>query len=489
MSTIVENTEDLASSAGSFAPKSADVPGASRSGSFKALALILLIGGALRIALWMWFQGEPLHVWDERDYNQIATNLVKHGEFSFEPGAPISLRPPLYPFLVAGVYAMCGVENFQAVRLLNGLLGLMTVVVLYGLGVRVASRKTAIWLAGLCCFYPSLLIESNLLLTETLFTLLLCSVCYTLVLFYQEGRIAYLVLAGVFLGLAALTRSVVWMSPPFLAGFVVLTWKATWPRRIAAALTLLAAFAATLAPWSIRNSRLQGTFVAVDVMGGRNFMMGNYQHTPLYRSWDAISISGDKSWAFEIEANYPYEQRDTQGKVDRLALRQGLKFVRENPWLTLKRDIIKFFDFWGLERELVAGAAQGYWGELPKSAIVILAALILGCYAAVMALGIFGMCLSPLADRRLHWLFILVIAYICGMHTLVFAHSRYHLPIMPLVMVFAALTIVNARAIWQKRRSWSFWAAGGLCCLLAAGWLWNLMAGDAQRLLSLLQSV
>jgi len=362
-------------------------------------------------------------------------------------------------------------------------------VVVYRLGTRVASRKAGIWLAGLCCFYPSLLIESNLLLTETLFTLLLCLVCYTVVLFYQEGKLAYLALAGVLLGLAALTRSVVWMSPPFLAGFVVLTWKAAWPSRVAAALTLLAAFAATLAPWSIRNSKLQETFVAVDVMGGRNFLMGNYQHTPLYRSWDAISITGDKSWAHEIEATYPYEQRDTQGKVDRLALRQGLKFVRENRWLTLKRDIIKFFDFWGLERELVAGAARGYWGELPKSIIVIFAALIFGSYAAVMALGIFGMCLNPLVDRRLHWLFILVIAYICGMHTLVFAHSRYHLPIMPLVMVFASLAIANSRAIWQRRRSWSFLAAGGLCSLLAAGWLWNLMAGDVQRLLSLLHAI
>src|SRR5205823_4643563 len=138
---------------------------------------------------------------------------------------------------------------------------------------------------------------------------------------------------GILLGLAALSRSVVWLSPPFLALFVLLTWKAPWRYRLLAPVILVGSFAMTLAPWAIRNSRLQGTFVAVDVMGGRNFMMGNYSQTPLYRSWDAISLGGEKSWHHEVARSYPPEERATQGQVDRLALRQGLKFAREHPWL------------------------------------------------------------------------------------------------------------------------------------------------------------
>src|SRR5581483_6835830 len=132
-------------------------------------------------------------------------------------------------------------------------------------------------------------------------------------------------------------------------------------------------------------------------MGGRNFMMGNYRYTPLYRAWDAISIEGEQSWDHEVRAAYPPEQYATQGQVDKLALRQGLKFVRENPGLTLRRDLIKFFDFWGLERELIAGAGRGYWGHLGTPAIALLAAVVFGSYAAVMFLGIFGALLAPLA--------------------------------------------------------------------------------------------
>src|SRR5262245_26684557 len=79
------------------------------------LVLILVTGALLRLGLWAWFANEPIHIWDEKDYNPLAINLVEHGEFAFTPGTPTSLRPPLYPALVAGVYRLFGLENFAAV--------------------------------------------------------------------------------------------------------------------------------------------------------------------------------------------------------------------------------------------------------------------------------------------------------------------------------------------------------------------------------------
>jgi 4-amino-4-deoxy-L-arabinose transferase-like glycosyltransferase len=448
--------------------------------------LILLFGAIVRITLWRWFQELPLHIADENDYNRLATNLVEHQEFSFTAGSLTSLRPPLYPALVAGVYALFGLQNFPAVRLLQAALSLFNTFVLYGLGLEVASRRAALWLAGLFCFYPSFLGFNNLLLTETLFTLLLSLFCYLLVLAYRREALGYLLAAGLILGLATLTRSILWMSPPLLAVFLVATWKGSWLRRGLAVLAVVVPFAIALAPWAYRNSVLERTFVAVDSMGGRNFMMGNYRHTPLYRSWDAISFTGETSWIAEVLAadhsTEPKIQGNTQGQLDKLALKRGLLFVRENPWLTAQRDLIKFFDFWGLERELVAGASRGYFGNLSGLVVALLALLLWGSYAALLFLGIFGMCLAPLADRRLHWLLLSVIAYTCGLHTLVFAHSRYHLPVMPLVLVFAATAITARPSPWRQWRQAGFWLAAALCVLIVVGWGWGLATGDLEKL-------
>src|SRR5436305_7560850 len=118
-----------------------------------------------------------------------------------------------------------------------------------------------------------------LLLTETLFTLLLCCFGYFLMLAYRQMSMRCLLAAGAFLGLATLTRSVTWMFPPLLAVFLLATWKDSWPRRVLAVVALVIPFAIVLAPWAVRNTMLQQTFVPVDTMGGRNFMMGNYRFT------------------------------------------------------------------------------------------------------------------------------------------------------------------------------------------------------------------
>jgi 4-amino-4-deoxy-L-arabinose transferase-like glycosyltransferase len=452
--------------------------------AIRKLALILIASAAVRLLLWGWFAGEPLSVWDERDYNALAKNLVAHHEFAFEPGTPVAIRPPLYPFFLAGVYSIFGVESFQIVRLLQAGMGLLTAVLLYMLGSQVHSRKAGLAVAAVFSFYPSWLLQANMVLTESLFTLLLVAACYAVVRFYQRDSIGCIILGGLLLGLAALTRSVVWMAPPLLAAFILLTWRTAWHRRVLAGIALVAAFAATIAPWSIRNTQLFGTFVAVDVMGGRNLMMGNYEHTPLYRSWAAIGIEGEESWHAVLRQTHA-ESNLNQAQVDKLAMKQGLTFMAANPGLTCQRGIVKFFDFWGLEREFVAGAQRGYWGNLPTPAIVVLAAVIMGTYAVMLFAGIYAMTMLPLSDRRLHWFLVLVVAYICGIHTLVFAHSRYHLPVMPIVLLFGAIAIVNRRAIWERRKSFSFGFATAACLVMIGGWSWNFLAGDGAKFLDL----
>ena len=126
-------------------------------------------------------------------------------------------------------------------------------------------------------------------------------------------------------------------------------------------------------------------------------------------------------------------------------------------------------------------------GARSQVALLGLALLIAGSYAAAMFAGLFGGILVPPANWRIHILLLLVIAYVCGMHTIVFGHSRYHLPLMPIVFVYAAAAIAHAGVIWRQRRSIQFFLASALCVLLLASWGWELIWVDPQRYLSVLQ--
>jgi 4-amino-4-deoxy-L-arabinose transferase-like glycosyltransferase len=454
------------------------------------LLLILALGAAVRLGLWRAADGQPLNIEDERDYNALAVNLVEHGEYAFTPGRPDSLRPPLYPALVAGVYRLFGLENYQAVRLLQAALSLGLVVLMYRVGSAVYAPRVGLWLAGLCCFYPTLLGFNNLLLTEVLFTFLLCAFCALLIGALRRGSLAWLAGAGVVLGLAALTRSVLWLFPPVLAVFLLLAFGGGWRRRLLAAVTVVAAFTLPVGPWAVRNTRLQKTFTVIDVMGGRNFMMGNYRYTPLYRSWAAIEIEGEESWIHEVVTTYPAPPEGrTQGQIDKLAMRQALRFVLANPGLTARRDLVKFFDFWGLERELAAGADRGLFGPVPRPLVLLLTAAICASYVLALFAGVFGAVLAPPGDRRVHLFLLLLVAFVCGLHTLAFGHSRYHLPLMPLVLLYAASAVVHRHALWGRRRSRSFRLACALCAVFVGGWAWTLAVVDGERVLNLFRSL
>ena len=520
----------------------------------RPLIVILLLGAVVRVLLIVWSAGQPIAIDDAKDYNALAVGLVERGEFGYTPGQPASLRPPLYPAMVAGIYWLSGGENHTAVRVVQAVLGLLAALVVYRLAQGMYGQKQGtgpicalspfsvpVLAAAAVCFYPSLLFMGTQILTEVLFTFLVCLACLLMQRVLdgfadQRSRAAFFALVGfgVVLGLGALTRSVLWLFPPFLMVFLVwatrrrsgvapgdlrpavsagtearaeresavqsghlaprdedssrgarrLRWD--FGRRVGMALVPVLAFCAVIAPWAVRNTRLHKTFTTIDVMGGRNMMMGNYEYTPMYRSWDAISVSGEKAWYRLLADEHPGFSRLTQGQLDKLAMKRGIKFVLANPGLTAQRDLVKFLNFWQLERTVAAGFARGYWGDAPRWVKLAVAAIVAGSYAAAMLLGIFGFVMTRPADVRLHWFLLLLVAFICAAHTAVFAHERYRLPLLPIVMIYAAAAAVHARAIWQRRRTLAFWLATGLCTLMVASWAWELVWVEWERIGKLL---
>ena len=449
------------------------------------LLVILGVGALLRLLVWLWFAPLAPQIDDEMAHVLLARNLVVSGDYTFDPsGKPTSLRPPLYPAFIAVVFKVFGGDHYQAVRLIQSVMSLVTIVLVFRLGRDFFSEKVGIRAAAMLCFYPTFIVYNNLMLTETLFSLLFVAGLSAFASGLARSSLRALAFAGLLLGLGALTRSILYPFAPVLAMFLLVGWRGSVLRRVAAMAAFAIPFAGVLTPWAIRNTQLQGTFIPIDCMGGRNFMMGNYEHTPLYRSWDAISIQGDREWFQVLVTHRPETVGSTQGQIDKLALAEGMRFVREHPQLTFQRDVVKFLDFWGLERELIAGANRGYFGPIPGLVVAILGVAICGSYAMILFAGAFGAALRPMSDVRTHLLFLLAIAFICAVHTLIFAHSRYHLPLIPLIAIYAAAYFTRDAGKLNRRKP-GFWVALMFCIVVTGGWIWNAAAGDLPKILNI----
>jgi 4-amino-4-deoxy-L-arabinose transferase-like glycosyltransferase len=285
------------------------------------------------------------------------------------------------------------------------------------------------------------------------------------------------------LGLGALARSVLWPLPLLFCPLLALLIRGPIVKRLALPALVLLGFSVVVGPWAVRNTRLQGVTTIVDTMGGMNLRMGNYEHTLDDRMWDTVALTGERNWAHGIEADFPPGHTITEGDKDKWGQRKALEYMRAHPAQTLRRALIKFADFWGLEREFIAGVQGGLFDVPLWLALPAAVAIILG-YMAVAVLGAAGIWLAPPRDWRLHVLLLLPVLLITGLHTVVFGHSRYHVPLIPILAIYAA-ALVTTRAGSPARASRTAVAGAVVSVLvLVAIWLRQVVLVDLQRILN-----
>jgi 4-amino-4-deoxy-L-arabinose transferase-like glycosyltransferase len=423
---------------------------------------------------------------DEQHYRNLATSIYERQEFAATPGAPTSIRPPLFPALVAGIWTLTSPQNLQAIRVMQILLSLATAGLVYWLGRRVYDHRTGCYAAAICWLYPSLIFFNFLILTETLFTFLLIAFVLLTVRLLQSPTAGVAAGAGVALGLAALTRSVLWPVPLILCPLLLWLLRVPLSRRALCSALVLAGYLVAIVPWAIRNTRLQETTTVVDTMAGINLRMGNYEYTPEDRMWDAVSIGGEKSWVtgFSVEPGV----KPTEGRKEKWAQAKAIEYIQQHPAQFVRRAFIKFADFWGLEREYIAGVQFGLFAP-PRWFAIVAAVGIVAAYAVIVSVGAAGVWLAPPADWRVHAALLFPVVLTMGAHTVVFGHSRYHLPLMPILGLYAARLFVVRRPVLREYGRPALAGAALSVAVLAAIWVRQVVIVDAARLEALFHRV
>lgn len=470
----------------------------------KPFLVILAAGAILRIVILFYTSGTKLQIVDEQHYALLATSLARGHGYAFEedipatiplgangepqarllPFGPTSLRPPLYPAYVALLWRATGTESLQVIRFSQIVLSALNAVILYWLALRLFSRRTALLATALFYLYPSLIVFDYLILTEVLFTLLLTVFAAFTLLIIERPRPAHALAAGAALGLCALTRSVMWPFPLLFCPFVLFCAPGTWRARFGAALLVAIGYASAVGPWAARNTMLQRTFTVVDTMGGLNLLLGNYEHTPLDRAWAAVDFTGEKSIGSVMRPHIPPGSEWTEGQRDKLAQRLAVAYMLEHPWITIVRAVVKFADFWGLEREYLAALQQRIY--LPPAWFAVSAAVLVALsYPIIMLLACLGFFAAPPLNRRAHGFFILLILFICGIHTVVFGHSRYHISLVPFFLLYTASAVCQWDWAWFRQ---GFARAAGpvaAVAVLCAIWSREVFLRDFDRIKAL----
>lgn len=217
-------------------------------------------------------------------YDKLARSLVETGCYCSPPHQPTVFRPPLWPFMIAGIYSLLGAHSAY-VRLLDCFLGSGTCIFVYLLARDIFNKRIALIVGLLAAIYTGLFIWDGWLYTESLYTFCLTAFIYAAFRVQQNLRAPaigkqflrispagwrWIVAGGILLGLASLARPTgseiigllcIW------AILVILARMIHWQAAILSVVAIVLLAFVVQFPWMVRNYTVTHSFFPVSTLG------------------------------------------------------------------------------------------------------------------------------------------------------------------------------------------------------------------------------
>ena len=380
----------------------------------------------------------------------VARELAQGGD----PWGGALTRPPLYPYMLAQVYAWTGGSIFAA-RVVQAVLGGITCALTVVLGRRLFDRRVAV--AGgliVACYGPLVFFDERLLASCVIV------LCYLLALLAAvraaDKPVWYnWLLCGLAIGVAALARPTV--GPFFVV--VLLVWllvtairRRSWLKHVLAACCLVVGCVLPIVPVTLRNYAACGEFVPISYLGGINLFIGNNPN-----SAETIAVRPGPEW--DRLTRLPHaEGMVTPAQAERFFTRRVADYVWNQPGrflLGLASKARLFCNSREMPRVLDPYLHRRYSNVL--GVLVWRVGSFCFPFGVLLPLGVLGMCvgLRSAPQRVLAIGFAVAVA---ASVVLFFNASRYRLAMVPVLGLFAAWAVV-----WLGRQAaLQQWRAFGL---------------------------
>lgn len=407
--------------------------------------LVILISLSLRIGVAVSMGNAVVElpgIFDQISYHRLALRVAEGNGFSFDAlwwpitpaNAPTAHWSFLYTLYLSSIYFVFGSYPIVARLLQSILVGIVHPYIIYLLGTKIFNRNLGLIAAGITAIYIYFFYYSAALMTEPFYITAILSSFYFAIQLSEARERKQDIRVGIFLGcsigIALLLRQVFLLFLPFLFLWI---WIARFRRSrslpIASTLLSFALIICFVVPVTLYNYARFGRFVLLNTNSGYAFFWGN---NPIYGTKFIPILS-----TADYQAMIPEEVRHLdEAALDQELLRRGVKFVIDDPLryilLSLSR-IPPYFMFWySPESSLLSNISR------------------IGSFGLFLPFMWYGLALR-IRKRSRFWellfspegLLILFTLVYSSIHILTWTLIRYRLPVDAVLILFAALALMD----------------------------------------------
>lgn len=333
---------------------------------------------------------------DSTDYDHLAQKTLQ-GEFTAPSGEPTAFRGPTYPAFLALIYLVFGKQNLSAVAMIQAIIGAFHCLLLKRLTEKITGSRSASWIAGLiAAIYPAFILQASQILTEVSGRFLWILVLLILLESSHPLKKKGLLFGGILFGMAVLNKSVLLITLPILALWLLRTFRVIPRERIkSVCVYFLLPVIVVVGTWTIRNFMVSGKLVAVSTNFPITFAHGvtryNYYAMKWYGAEGLLTVPDNFQ---ELTQMRFYKNAREEIEIGEYYANRAKGYIGENPGFFLRLTIRKLLHFWG-----------PFISNAPAQRIIALLSM-----APVLLLGWFGIVLSLKEKGALRDYALLVVA-------------------------------------------------------------------------------
>ncbi len=395
--------------------------------------LMVLVALAVRLAVipftyHEWMDPFVLNHWA---FGLIARSIASgHGFGSpFAETGSSALLPPVYSYLLAGIFKVFGIETRTSVLAalsLNSLFSALTCIPVFLLARQAFGERVAKWAGWGWAFSPyGIYYGADWAWSTCLVTLELACLFLFAWRLENSSRIRDWLLFGALCGIAALTEPVVLAVLPLLGIYTLYRrlrlsrpWKA---QTVAVALAGIA----VLSPWLIRNYELFHRFIPVRSGFGLELYIGNNGYS---QHWVNRTLHPNHS-----DAELSEYERDGEIAYMDHKLHQAKDYIRSHPawfaWMTMRRIIYMWTGYWSFD--------SAYLKDEPLDPPNIFV------NTTMTLLGLWGLSRVFQRDPALGVRFAIVLLFFPLTYYISHPETYYFRPVDPLIVVLAAVAVAG----------------------------------------------